>query len=297
MIRWLEAAPATETFAPTKTLADIVPSVRPKMEALIAQARSWGMQPEIRSAGRTCAQQNEQKQLGYSQASMCRSLHTIGHAIDLNLSPNTCATYTKLGEWWEKQGGVWGGRWTQFGACGDAGHFHWYPGKAQAVPLSVCPNDVSLAECQALRERYLTEAFSRRNTGGGLLTGALMIAAGFGFVWATLRVKPGALKKNPTSFKEYTLYEHAAPGRNSWTIEAYFGNWRKAGEAEFVGVRDYSRDGELVGLKGWNVEVGADHRRKGLARAMYRYAEEVWGLPVYPGDFQTPMGEAFLGGR
>lgn len=100
---------------------------------------------------------------------------------------------------------------------------------------------------------------------------------------------------NPTTFKEYTLHEHAAPGRNSWTIEAYFGNWRKGGEAEFIGVYDYARGGKLVGLKGWNVEVRPEHRRKGLARAMYRYAEKVWGLPVYPGDFQTPEGAAFLG--
>lgn len=202
-VRWLGAV-EYEAYPPTKSLADIVPSVRHKIEQLVARAAAWGMQPRIRSAGRTCAQQNEQKQLGYSQASMCRSLHTIGHAIDLDLLPNNCGTYTKLGEWWEQQGGVWGGRWAQFGSCGDAGHFHWYPGQAQAVPTSLCPNDVTLEECQALREKYLTAAFSQRNTGGGLFAGALMIAAGLGFVWAAFRVRPGSMKKNPTSFKEYT---------------------------------------------------------------------------------------------
>ena len=198
-VRWLGIT-VPEAYPPTKSLADIVPSVRPKMEQLISKATALGMKPSIRSAGRTCAQQNEQKQLGYSQASMCRSMHTIGHAIDLDLSPSNCATYTKLGEWWEQQGGVWGGRWTQFGSCGDAGHFHYGLGKTQAVPTSICPDDVSLIECQQLREKYLRREFSRGglSTGGGLLTGALIMLVGFGFVWATLRVKPG-LRENPLS--------------------------------------------------------------------------------------------------
>lgn len=64
-----------------------------------------------------------------------------------------------------------------------------------------------------------------------------------------------------------------------------------------MGVRDYDHDGELVWLKGWSVEIYPGQRRKGLASAMYRYAGEVWGLPVYLGDIQTSEGKAFLVGR
>lgn len=199
MITWLGAV-TPEAFAPTKTLMDVVPEVRPKFEALIAYAKSIGLSPSIRSAGRTCAQQNEQKEAGYSHASMCRSMHVLGHAIDIDISPSSCANYTKLGEWWEKQGGVWGGRWTQFGACGDAGHFHYGFDGAGAVPSSVCPDGLTLAECQKLRSEYLTKEMA--NAGkpkvSALATGAVIVLVGVGFVWAALSVKPGSrVKENP----------------------------------------------------------------------------------------------------
>lgn len=162
----------------TKTLADLVPSVRVHVEALIAEAKRRGMQPKIRSVGRTCAQQAEQVKLGYSHADLCRSMHTLGHAIDLDLSPNACSTYTELGKWWEARGGVWGGRWTQFGPCGDAGHFHWGFDKAQAVPTSVCPADVTLAECQKIRQEYLEKAFKSAEKGYNLLAIGTFVVIG-----------------------------------------------------------------------------------------------------------------------
>lgn len=218
----------TEKFAPTKSLADVVPAVRPKFEALLAQAKAWGMEPEIRSAGRTCEQQNEQLKLGYSNASMCRSMHVMGHAIDLNLKPATCATYTKLGEWWEQQGGVWGGRWVNatFGACGDAGHFHYGLDKAQAVPTSLCPSTVTLAECQALRQKYLEQQFA---AGGGSSSGggagdtgtspwtfaawAAVLGAGWLIFRGTLGVKPGrTLRENPALLRR--------PGVHTFDVSA-----------------------------------------------------------------------------
>lgn len=195
-MKWLGAVP--EQFAPTKTLADIVPAVRPKFEQLLSHATSLGLKPTIRSAGRTCAEQQYQLGAGYSQAAMCRSMHTLGHAIDIDVIPSTCANYTKLGQWWESQGGVWGGRWTQFGACGDAGHFQYGFDGAGAVPVSVCPEGLSLAACQKLRSDYLTKAMAVRTSGGGVLTSLAIIAVGVGFVWAALKVKPGSrLKRNP----------------------------------------------------------------------------------------------------
>jgi hypothetical protein len=185
---WLGVLSATT--APTGTLSDLVPSVRPHVDALIAQAKAWGMQPSVRSVGRTCEQQAEQVKLGYSHADFCRSMHTLGHAVDLDLTPATCATYTKLGEWWEARGGVWGGRWKQFGASGDMGHFHWGFDKAGAVPTSVCPSGVTLSQCQKIREDYLQKA--RQPVGlsssGGVGAGTIIVAAGVAFVWATLRI-------------------------------------------------------------------------------------------------------------
>ena len=157
--RWGEWLGAIEPYA-TKTPDDLVPEVRGHVDALIAEATRRGFKPKVRSVGRTCEQQAEQVKLGYSQAGLCRSMHTLGHAVDLDLSPNACSAYTALGEWWETHGGVWGGRWKQFGACGDAGHYHWGFNKSQAVPTSICPADVSLEECRKIRENYLKSAFA-----------------------------------------------------------------------------------------------------------------------------------------
>lgn len=195
-LEWLSET--VETYLPTGTLDDLVPSVRPKFDQLIEQASAWGMHPHIRSVGRTCAQQAENVKAGASHADLCRGMHVLGHAVDLDLSPNTCATYTKLGEWWEARGGVWGGRWTNFGPCGDQGHFHYGFQGAQAVPESVCPSGVTLAQCAQIREKYLDEAFVTESSyqGGlsrssGLVAGVIIVAVGAAFVWATMRVKPG----------------------------------------------------------------------------------------------------------
>jgi hypothetical protein len=206
-LEWL--AEAVEFYQPTGTLEDLVPSVRPEFDALVAQATSWGMSPHVRSVGRTCAQQAEQVKLGYSHADLCRSMHVLGHAVDLDLSPNACATYTKLGQWWESRGGVWGGRWAQFGPCGDAGHFHYGFGGAGAVPTSVCPSGVTLEQCKQIREAYLDQAFGEApavSSRWGLVAGALVIAAGVAFVWATMRVRPGALafRENPGTVVDKT---------------------------------------------------------------------------------------------
>ena len=172
-VEWLGAA-QPEPYA-TGTLADLVPEVRVEVDQLIAEATKRGMKPHVRSVGRTCEQQAEQVKLGFSQAGLCRSMHVLGHAVDLDLSPNACSTYTALGQWWEGRGGVWGGRWKQFGECGDAGHFHYGLDKAQAVPTSLCPADVTLAQCRALRSEYLTKAHA---AGGKSERGYNLLAVG-----------------------------------------------------------------------------------------------------------------------
>lgn len=217
-LTWL--SDTVEMYQPTGTLDDLVPSVRPHFDALVAQATVWGMKPHVRSVGRTCAEQQEQVKLGYSHADLCRSMHVLGHAVDLDLTPNTCATYTKLGQWWEGQGGVWGGRFPGFGDCGDSGHFQYGFAKAGAVPTSVCPSGVTLAECAKIREQYLDAANAAAPSSNrrGLFTGLAIAAVGVAFVWATMRVRPGALagmRDNPEEPK--TTVEEAFPQRRAYS--------------------------------------------------------------------------------
>lgn len=145
----------------TGTLDDLVPQVRPQFEKLISIAQQLGLQPKIRSVGRTCQEQQWQKDHGYSKAGLCQSLHIIGHAVDLDLKPSVCDSYRKLGEIWEQMGGFWGGRWTQYGACGDSGHYHFFPGY-QATPGSICTATAngSLSECEKARLAYLQSRIS-----------------------------------------------------------------------------------------------------------------------------------------
>ena len=102
-------------------------------------------------------------------------------------------------------------------------------------------------------------------------------------------------------FREYMLIARARPGPNEWSIEAYTlkdGQIHlRVGLAEFHAYLEEPDDGPFLvqtGLKGWNVDVDKDHRGKGLASEMYRYAERVFKMPIHPGDFQTPDGEGFL---
>lgn len=168
---------------PTHSIADIVPEARPAFEALIKQAQTMGLQPSVgkNGAGRTCATQQSLKAQGPSVtgAGMCRSFHVLGLALDIDIYPSSCANYTKLGELWESWGGTWGGRWTQFGTCGDARHFQWSGGQ-QSVPESICPSTVSLAECEALRAQYLGSAFGTSaltKAGTAIAIGGVAVAA------------------------------------------------------------------------------------------------------------------------
>lgn len=153
-------------FEPTHSIEDIIPEARPAFDDLISAAIQMGLSPTVGKdgAGRTCATQQMLKGMGpgVTGAGMCRSFHVLGRALDIDISPNTCANYTKLGELWESWGGTWGGRWTQFGGCGDARHFQW-TGGAQSVPDALCPSDVSLEECEVIRSEYLDKAFASQS--------------------------------------------------------------------------------------------------------------------------------------
>lgn len=70
------------------------------------------------------------------------------------------------------------------------------------------------------------------------------------------------------------------------------------GEASFVYERVPNADEtglENGRLKGWDVTVRPEFRRRGIARAMYDLAARREGKEIVPGDFQTPDGRGFLG--
>ena len=101
-------------------------------------------------------------------------------------------------------------------------------------------------------------------------------------------------------FEDFLLVAGEHSHQNEWNIDAYLrSNSRLVGRAEFAGVYEWDEEGErqLVALKGWDVGVNPDFRRRGLASAMYAFAEEAFDLPIAQGDFQTPVGRVFLGGR
>lgn len=86
--------------------ASMVPS-------LINKALEMGFEITLGDAFRDARVFGEMgKKVGYGQASSC---HKLRLAIDLNLFKNgkylgTTEAHTELGEWWESQGGSWGGR-------------------------------------------------------------------------------------------------------------------------------------------------------------------------------------------
>lgn len=50
---------------------------------------------------------------------------------------------------------------------------------------------------------------------------------------------------------------------------------------------------KVAAWKPWMVEVNPQHRRKGLATAMYRHLESATGVPIKNGGVQSPEGKAF----
>jgi len=136
----------------------LLPGVHWKLRAKFLELndaclKRYGMYLKVRSGTRTCREQNEQYGIGRTYnlhakpvtgAQGCRSWHVLGRAIDADpVDAHTgaplrdCAYYTRAGELWESMGGEWGGRWTSFGPCGDAGHFQWRDGLTMS---QVCPD-------------------------------------------------------------------------------------------------------------------------------------------------------------
>lgn len=182
-----------------KTLGHLVPDARQAFEALITEATARDFLPSIVSAVRNCS---EQGQLALTKAK--RSWHVFGRAVDIELhkgapKDDPAKFYRELGEWWEQQGGTWGGRWTELypvapgvpGAAGDVLHFQWTPPPlTTGVPDALWPKGASCEVVQALADAYLS--------GGG----------------ESLNLPPGpAVPSSSTPKKKVTA---AAPGLWFW---------------------------------------------------------------------------------
>ncbi len=94
----------------------------------------------------------------------------FGRAVDIELhlgapKDDPAKFYRELGEWWEQQGGTWGGRWTDLypqapgvpGAAGDVLHFQWTPAPlTTGVPDSLWPKGATCDVVQSLADLYLS---------------------------------------------------------------------------------------------------------------------------------------------
>jgi hypothetical protein len=105
-------------------LVKLTADTRSRVTELLSVAASEGSRVSITSSLRSCAEQQALHDKGITPVSGCRSWHVHGRAVDLYAGSWEPAAYARLGEAWEKMGGIWGGRW------GDHVHFEWHPGMA-----------------------------------------------------------------------------------------------------------------------------------------------------------------------
>jgi hypothetical protein len=161
------------------SLAGIVPSALPAFSELLEQAESWGFEPRIVEALRTCDEQRWSKNSKVYE----RSWHVLGRAVDLELQG--VDAYRRLGEYWEEMGGTWGGRWTTlYPPRGDFQHFQWSGGR-DGIPETIWRSG---ERCEDARERYLTAEAQ-----AGLPMAIVGPRRGLGAALARSSFVPGAL--------------------------------------------------------------------------------------------------------
>jgi hypothetical protein len=108
----------------------LTPWMQLKIVQLLDYAQSIGIDaaPAGPDAGRRSCERQDQILAGgagtATTVGSCHSWHVWGRAIDLRIPGDRLSDYQKLGEEWERWGGVWGGRWT---VPQDPGHFEFHP--------------------------------------------------------------------------------------------------------------------------------------------------------------------------
>lgn len=154
----------------------LTPWMAQKVAALLRYGQSIGIDAEVRSARRSCAEQNAIYDGGAGTAttvSGCHSWHVWGRAVDLRIPGDRLADYLALGEEWERWGGVWGGRWA---TPQDPGHFEWHPD----VPdiHDVCPRGAGDEACPNPNASWPDDRPLFARPGVQLFVGAGLVASG-----------------------------------------------------------------------------------------------------------------------
>jgi len=102
--------------------------------------------------------------------------------------------------------------------------------------------------------------------------------------------KMAALDPNAGYTFEYGPYPHGPSWADPMVQVTAHHNGQRVGHVTF------SVNGNT--MKPCNVEVVSEHRRKGLASAMYAHAEsKAWGRKIVPSGMQTPDGQALWAGN
>lgn len=150
------------------------------VERLLKYAKSEGYEARVTSGRRSCAEQNALYASGrtvggriVTGAPGCRSWHTWGRAVDLYIPGWPQEAYAKLGAFWQRLGGRWGGDF------GDPGHFEWHPG----VDINdMCPRG---ANCDLAVRGGIpltsTQAFFTATLSAAAVVGAY-------YAWRSLRI-------------------------------------------------------------------------------------------------------------
>lgn len=155
------------------SLASLTPDTRSKFEELVRLAKSRGYSMKVRSTRRTCAEQAELYGIGrtynlgsptVTNARGCMSWHTLGRAVDADVTPGTAEAYEEVAQLAESIGMVAG---AHFKGFPDLGHYEWHPG----VKIEqVCPNP---DDC----EGGIANSMAMNFGGGGSKTLAWVAAA------------------------------------------------------------------------------------------------------------------------
>lgn len=163
---------------------NVHPDLLAQWPALEAAIRDQGLEPQVRSARRTCAEQAEQYSIGRSgpndtrkivtQARGCQSWHVTGRALDIDLYRNgkkvwQSSEYAIMGAVAKALGWKWGG---DFPGFPDPGHVEWYyPGitiEQNCPDPGVCTEYDFTQPAQPTPETPTEESYSEKE---GMSTG------------------------------------------------------------------------------------------------------------------------------
>ncbi len=114
--------------------------------ALVAQAKTLGLEPRVADAVRSPREQREERASRSSNVDC--SWHLGGRALDIEIKGKGVEwdpDYEALGDYWEQshKGAKWGGHFEGYGPHGDFRHFEFAPGMGYPKDHGLCDTDYS----------------------------------------------------------------------------------------------------------------------------------------------------------